>query len=146
MRVLSMFCGNVLHVYKDKREGFMVKLIRAILGEAFKDFETLDNIEKASFVLGCELWTKNFDALLALVKEYIIDLWEVRKAKLYGEPCSTQLQSQSLAGDPRDGTVVGGQRNGKFGKFSHSGRVMGKLCADGDLLCACSCNLGSANI
>jgi len=65
--------------------------------------------------------------MLALVKEYIIDLWEVRKVKLNGEPCSTQPQSQSLAGDPRDGTVVGGQRRGKFGKFSHSGRVTGKL-------------------
>ena len=68
-----------------------------------------------------ELWTKNFDALLALVKEYIINLWEVRKVKLYGEPCSTQLQSQSSGGDLKDGTVVEGQRNGKFGKFSHSG-------------------------
>ena len=46
--------------------------------------------------------------MLALVKEYIIDLWEVRKVNLYGEPCSTQPQSQSSAGDPRDGTVVGG--------------------------------------
>ena len=41
-------------------------------------------------MLGCELWTENFNAMLALVKEYIIDLWEVRKVKLYGEPCSTQ--------------------------------------------------------
>ena len=56
-------------------------------------------------MLGCELWTENFDAL---VKEYIINLWEVRKVKLYGEPCSTQPQSQSSAGDLRDGTVVGG--------------------------------------
>ena len=48
--------------------------------------------------------------MLALVKEYIIDLWEVRKVKLYGEPCHTQPQSQSLAGDLRDGIVVGGQR------------------------------------
>ena len=78
-------------------------------------------------MLGCELWTENFDSMLALVKEYIIDLWEVRKVKLYGEPCSTQPQSQSSAGDSRDGTVVGGQRRGKFGKFSHSGRVTGKL-------------------
>ena len=46
--------------------------------------------------------------MLALVKEYIIDLWEVGKVKLYREPCSTQPQSQSLAGDPRDGTVVFG--------------------------------------
>ena len=31
------------------------------------------------------------------------------------EPCSIQPQSQSLAGDSRDGTVVGGQRRRKFG-------------------------------
>ena len=74
-------------------------------------------------MLCCEVWTENLDTLLALVKESIIDLWEVRKVKLYGDPCSTQLQSQSSAGDPRDDTVVGRQRNGKFGKFSHSGRV-----------------------
>ena len=78
-------------------------------------------------MLGCELWMENFDAMLALVKENIMDLWEVRKVQLYGEPCSTQPQSQSSAGDPRDGTVVGGQRRGKFGKFSHSRRVTGKL-------------------
>ena len=96
-------------------------------------------------MLGFELWTENFDALLALVKEYIIDLLEVRKVKLYGEPCSTQLQSQSSAGDLRDGTVVRGQRSDKFGKFSHSGRVTGKLCVTDDLLCVCSCKLGSAD-
>ena len=78
-------------------------------------------------MLGCELWTENFDSMFALVKEYTINLWEVRKVKLYGEPCSTQPQSQSSAGDPRDGTVVGGQRRGKFGKFCHSERVTGKL-------------------
>ena len=77
-------------------------------------------------MLGCELWTENFDFMLALVKN-IINLWEVRKVKLYGEPCSAQPQSQSSAGDPRDGTVVCGQRRGKCGKFSHSGRVTGKL-------------------
>ena len=32
-------------------------------------------------MLGCELWMENFDSLFALVKEYIIDLLEVRKAK-----------------------------------------------------------------
>ena len=78
-------------------------------------------------MLDCELWTENFDSMLALVKEYIINLCEARKVKLYGEPCSTQPQSQSSAGDPRDGIVVGGQRRGKFGKFSHSGRVTSKL-------------------
>ena len=82
--------------YKDSREEFVVKL-RATLGEAFKEFE--DNLERASFVLGCEFRTENFYSMLDLVKEYIIDLWEVRK--LYGEPCSTQPQSQSSAGDLR---------------------------------------------
>ena len=60
-----MFYGS-----PDGREEFMIKL-RSTLGEAFKDFEALDNIERASFVLGCELWMENFDAMLALVKEYI---------------------------------------------------------------------------
>ena len=46
---------------------------------------------------------KPWNRYVDLVKEYIIDLWEVRKIKLYGEPCSTQPQSQSSAGDPRDG-------------------------------------------
>ena len=63
--------------------------------------------------------------------------------KLYGEPRSTQLQSQSSAGYPRDGTVVGGQRIGKFGKFSHSGRVTGKFCVDD--LCVHSCKYGSVD-
>ena len=59
-------------------------------------------------MLGCELWMENFDSMLALVKEYIINLREVRKVKSYGEPCSTytQLQSQSFTGDPRDDIVV----------------------------------------
>ena len=112
-----MFYGSVL-LTRIVGKSLMIKL-RSTLGEAFKDFEALDSIW-ASFVLGCEFWTENFDSMLALVKEYIIDLWEVRKVKLYGEPCSTQPQSQSSAGDLRDGTVVGRQRRGKFGKFSHS--------------------------
>ena len=82
--------------------------------------------------------SSKFDSMLALVKEYIIDLWEVRKVTLYGEPCSIQPQSQSSAGDLRDGTVVGGKRRGKFGKFSHSGRVTGKLST------CDSCKTGSA--
>ena len=78
-------------------------------------------------MLGCELWMEYFNSMLALVTECIIYLWEVRKVKLHGEPCSTQPQSQSSAGHPRDGTVVGGQRRGKFGKFSHSGRQVSYL-------------------
>jgi len=61
-----------------------------------------DNIERVSFVLGWELWTENFDAMLALVKEYIIDLWEVRKVKLYGRtmlyPASVSVLSWGFKG------------------------------------------------
>ena len=105
-------------------------------------------IKKASFVLGCELWMGSFDSLFALVKEYIINLWEGRKVKLCGETCSTQFRSQSSAGDPRDGTVDGGQRRGtcKFSKFSHSGGVTGKLSMNDDLLCVSSCTSGSTHL
>ena len=34
-------------------------------------------------MLGSELWESKFDGLLSLVKEYIIDVWEIRKHKLY---------------------------------------------------------------
>ena len=86
---------------------------------------------------------ENFNSMLAFVKKYIIDLWEVGEV---GESCSTQPQFQSLAGNLRDGTVVGGQRRGKLGKFSHSGRVTGKVsaCITNDLLCVRSCKTGSA--
>ena len=49
-----------------------------------------------------------------------------------------QPQSQSSAGDPRDGTVLGGQRRSELGKFSHSGRVTGKLST-------CTCITDDAN-
>jgi len=52
---------------------------------------------------GCEALDRDFDSL---VKEYIIDLWEVRKVN-YME-IYVLLSYQSLAGDPRDGTMVGG--------------------------------------
>ena len=60
---------------------------------------------------------------------------------------STQPQSQSSAGDLRDGTVVGGQRRGKFGKCSHSGRVTGKckFSITDDLSCVCSCKADSTS-
>ena len=34
-------------------------------------------------MLGSELWESKFDGLLSLVKEYIIDVREIRKHKLY---------------------------------------------------------------
>ena len=42
--------------------------------------------------------------------------------------------------------MVGGQRRGKFGEFSHSGRVMGKISITDNLLRVWSCNTGSAYV
>ena len=72
-------------------------------------------MEKSSYVLGSELWESKFDGLLSLVKEYIIDVWEIRKHKLYDSDSGPgqQLHSRSSPGE----------RNGKFsqnGKLGHS--------------------------
>ena len=69
-----------------------------ILEDDYEDFESLDNVDKSSYVLGSELWESKFDGLLSLVKEYIIDVWEIRKHKLYYDSDSEpgqQLHSQS---------------------------------------------------
>ena len=43
----------------------------------YEDFESLDNVRKLSYVLGSKLWQSEFDGLLSLVKEYIVDVWEM---------------------------------------------------------------------
>ena len=90
-----------------------------MLEDEYEDFELLDNVEKSSYVLGSELWESEFDELLSLVKEYIVDVWEIRKHKLYDSD-SGPGHSQSSPGDL---AVVEGQRNCKFslnGKLGHS--------------------------
>ena len=84
-----------------------------MLEDDYEDFESLDNVEKSSYVLGSELWESKFDGLLSLVKEYIIDVWEIRKHKLYDSDSwpGQQLHSQSSPGNL---TMAEGQRNGKF--------------------------------
>ena len=111
---------NVSHVlwecsaYSSTRACFIKKL-QELLGDEYEDFESLDKVEKLSYVLGSELWESKFDGLLSLVKEYIIDVWEIRKHKLYDSDSGPgqQLHSRSSPGE----------RNGKFsqnGKFGHS--------------------------
>ena len=39
-------------------------------------------LEKASFVLHSELWEDDFSSMLDLDKDYIVDVWELRKARL----------------------------------------------------------------
>ena len=41
---------------------------------------------------------ENFEDTLRLVKEFIVNVWEVRKQKLYGEDaCPSHHQCQTLA-------------------------------------------------
>ena len=77
-------CENVSHVlwecsaYSSTRACFIKKL-QELLEDEYEDFKSLNKVEKSSYVLGSELWESKFDGLLSLVKEYIIDVWEIRK-------------------------------------------------------------------
>ena len=55
-----------------------MKKLQELLGDEYEDFESLENVEKSRYVLGSELWESKFDGLLALVKEYVVDVWEIR--------------------------------------------------------------------
>ena len=54
------------------------------LGNEFEHFKNCDIAGKSHFILGTELWGSRYEELLRLVKSYIIDIWELRKSKLYG--------------------------------------------------------------
>ena len=62
-----------------------MKKLQELLEDDYEDFESLENVEKSSYmyVLGSELWESTFDGLIGLVKEYIVDVWKIRKHKLY---------------------------------------------------------------
>ena len=45
----------------------------------YAEFETLSAVEKTSYVHGSENWENDLDALLHLVKEFMVAVWEVRK-------------------------------------------------------------------
>ena len=59
-------------------------------------------------ILGSELWEDKFVSLLGLVKGFILDLWELRKVRLYGNnPRLQQTQSQIASGELQG--VTGGR-------------------------------------
>ena len=69
-----------------------MKKLQEFLEDDYEDFESLENVEKSSYVLGSELWESKFDGLLALVKEYVVDVWGIRKHKLYDSDSGSGLQ------------------------------------------------------
>ena len=104
-RVSVMCCGSVQHIRSSSSADFLLKL-QEKLGNGFKRFDALDSLGKSSFILGSELWEEHFDSLLPLAKDYVVNIWEARKIKLYGDDSS---QSQSSAGDLGEFTVIEGQ-------------------------------------
>ena len=83
-----MCCGNVRH-NSSLRDSFLVAL-QGMLGDEFEQFQSLGSFEMASFVLGSELWENKCGSMLDLVKSYILDVWELRKVRLYGNNPSIQ--------------------------------------------------------
>ena len=105
--------------------------LQELLGDRFEHFESLDSFEKASFVSGSELWEDDFSSMLDLVKDYIVDVWELRKARLYDENLSVpQSQCQNSSGELGD---VGGD--------SRLRCLHGKV--DTTISCMCTCSVAS---
>ena len=109
-------CESMVHVlwdlecsaYSSSRASFMLKL-KELLGDRYADFEVLDSVEKMSYVLGSELREQNFKSL---VEGFIVNVWEVRKQKLYGDDSCPK--SQSSPGGLGGAAGVEEQRDGKF--------------------------------
>ena len=88
-----------------------LKHLKTNCGKEFEHFKSCDIAGKSHFMLGTELWGSRYEELLHPVKSYIIDIWELRKSKLYGSGTGP-LQHRSR---PWGNTVCQGK--GKFGKL-----------------------------
>ena len=85
-------CESVGHflwscpVYSERCALFLEHL-KNNFGNEFELFKRCDIhvyiAGKLHFILGTELWGSHNEQLLRLVKSYIIDIWELRKSKLY---------------------------------------------------------------
>ena len=114
--------------YSTCRDNFQ-EALKQLLGARYAEFETLSAVEKTSYVLGSENWEDDFDALLHLVKEFIIAIWEVRKQKLYGDNSYPgQLQCQSSARERGPLLELGVGLVSQVSLVSHMVRVRAMLC------------------
>ena len=102
VRVSVMCCVSVQHNNSSSRVDFLLNL-QEKLGNGFESLDALDTLEESSFILGSELWEEHFDSLLHLVKDYVINIWEVWKLNY------DSSQSQSSTGDLRYITGIEGQ-------------------------------------
>ena len=85
------------------------------------------------------IWEEHFEPLLALVKAYIIDIWEERKSKLYGDvECAQQPRPHSPTGYLGEIAGVNGQNSEEM---CHGGKPgTGKLYTDVCLCCSAHTN------
>ena len=122
-------CESVVHVlWECSSYSTCQEALKQLLGARYAEFETLSVVERTSYVPGSENWEDDFDALLHLVKAFIVAIREVRKQKLYGDDSYPgQLQRQSLARDR--GPIAGGGRVvSRVCLVSHTARVRAMLC------------------
>ena len=74
----------VIHVlwecpaYSSCKEAFKAK-VKELLGDSI---EQLSDIDETVYVLVSELWEENFEDELRLVKEFIVDVWEVWRGRM----------------------------------------------------------------
>ena len=129
--------------YSTCKDNFQ-EALKQLLGARYADFETHSTVEKTLHLLGSENWEDDFDALLHLVKEFVVAVWEVRK-KNYMVMTHTQVNF-SVSPRLEIGVLLAavGVRVGKSGK---SGVSHGK--GEGHVVHAginCVCNVcGSAH-
>ena len=83
VKVLVMRCRSVQY-NSSSRANFLL-ILQEKLENEFECFDSLDSLGKSSFILGSELWEDHFDSLLALVKDYVVNIWEMCKLNLYGD-------------------------------------------------------------
>ena len=133
-----MFVDNFVGVlwecpaYSSLKDNFLAAL-QGMLGDEFEHFQSLGSFEKASFVFGSESWENKCGSMLDLVKSYIIDVWELRKVRLYGDNPSVQQSHSQIAPGELQGVAGGG----------------GELCLEGETntgISVCSSNVCSSTV
>ena len=83
VRAFVIFCGSVQSMVL--RESF-----RSFLGIDLNILKTW-SFEKALLLLDSELWEDDLSSMLYLVKDYIVYIWELRRASLYDKNLSVPL-------------------------------------------------------
>ena len=67
---IAMWYGKVQH--NSRTRACFIMNLQELLEDEYEDFESLDKVEKSSYVLGSELWESKFDGLLSLVIRNIL--------------------------------------------------------------------------